>query len=85
MEKKKFKFELANKKFLTFNSKEVKSDLTRWDLASRYSLTSFTYNDYFKDYEAKDFTHDFFTDPTVQQNLKVCIIDDPKVYCTVPS
>ena len=70
-DRKKFKFELANKKYLTFNSKEVKTDLTRWDLANRLAISTYSYNDYFKDYQAKDFAFDFFKDPVVQNNLKV--------------
>jgi ribosomal protein S24E len=71
VDRKAFKFELTNKKYLTFNSKEVKTDLARWDLNNRICLTTFSYNDFFKDYQAKDFTHDFFNDPNVQLNLKV--------------
>ena len=69
-----FKFELTNKKYLTFNSKEVKTDLSRWDLGNRISLATFAYNDFFKDYQAKEFTYDFFNDPNVQHNLKVSFI-----------
>lgn len=75
-ERKPFRFELTNKKYLTFNSKEVKSDLQRWDLAGRISLVTFAYNDFFKDYQAKDFTYDFFNDPTVQANLQVDYIEN---------
>ena len=71
VDRKTFEFEVTTKKFLTFNSKEVKTDLTRWDLGSRISLTTFTYNNFFKDYQAKDFAYDFFNDPTVQASLKV--------------
>lgn len=72
-ERKKFKFEVANKKYLTFNSKDVKTDLTRWDLVNRLVISTFSYNDYFKDYQSKDFALDFFNDPVVQHNLKVGI------------
>ena len=70
-DRKTFKFELTSKKFLTFNSKEVQSDLSRWDLGNRISLATFSYNDFFKDYQAKEFTFDFFNDPNVQHNLQV--------------
>eukprot|EP00116_Pleurobrachia_bachei_P000981 sb/3461243/ len=70
-DRKKFKFTPVEKKYLTFNSKDVRTDLTRWDLANRLSLTSFSYSEHFKDYQAKDFVMDFFTDPNVQQSLKV--------------
>ena len=70
-ERKRFEFELTNKKYLTFNSKDVQNDLTRWDLANRISITTFTYSNYFKEYQAKDFTSDFFNDPSVQAHLKV--------------
>ena len=70
-DRKQFKFGAADKKFLTFNSKEIKTDLTRWDLEKRLSITTFTYNDYFKEYQAKDFVQDFFSDPVVQHSLKV--------------
>ena len=72
-ERKVFKFELTNKKFLTFNSKDVKTDLARWDLGNRIFLATFAYNDFFKDYQAKEFTLDFFNDSIVQNNLKVCL------------
>ena len=73
-DRKVFKFELTNKKFLTFNSKEVKTDLARWDLGNRIFLATFSYNDFFKDYQAKEFTLDFFNDLNVQHNLKVCML-----------
>jgi len=66
-----FKFQASNKKYLSFNSPEVKKDLTRWDLHNRCSLTTFTYNNFYKEYQAKDFVRDFFNDSTVQANLQV--------------
>ena len=70
-DRKKFNFSVTSKKFLTFNSRDIKTDLMRWDIFNRISLSTFTYNEYFKDYEAKDFVTDFFANPEVQSHLKV--------------
>ncbi|XP_031554851.1 cilia- and flagella-associated protein 300-like [Actinia tenebrosa] len=68
----KFGFQhVPTKKFLAFESSDVRDSLMKWGMINRTVVQMYTYDKYFQLYQKDKFIQDFFEDPNVTSSLQI--------------